>query len=73
MVLGASERPGRTPTLGPSPQGGGRRRPWCLGSFVTLPLEGRDAEQGLASAKSVAKQGGGVGVSTHAIASEVLQ
>ena len=41
------------------------------GSIATLPLEGRDAEQGLASAKSVAKQGGGIGVSTDAIVCEV--
>jgi hypothetical protein len=73
MVLGAIDSMRRTPTLDPSPQGGGRRKPWRLGSFDTLPLVGREAEQGLASAKSVAKQGGGVGVSTRSELGEVFQ
>ena len=98
MILGATAAMGRTPTLNPSPQGGGRRRPWRFGSFLSLPLVGfgpfrrmdrsggavqgekalratlewQEAEQGLASAKSVAKQGGGVGASAQASASEIL-
>jgi len=71
MVLGGSEFAGRTPTLNPSPQGGGRRKSRPFGSFVTLPLVGREAEQGLALAKSVAKQGGGVGASAYTSAREV--
>lgn len=38
----------------------------CFGSIATLPLEGREVEQDLASAKSIAKQGGSVTPSAHA-------
>lgn len=71
MMLGATTSMRRTPTLNPSRQGGGRRRLRPFGSFGSLPIAGREAEQGLAFAKSVAKQGGGVAVSMQAGAGEV--